>query len=73
MDSQRLMRIRFLRVPHYSAQTLTQWMASSSMADVAQVYNYWLRRVELDVELLDEAELISHTTCVFSKVSVHCV
>ena len=49
------------RTPHFSAVTLSDWM-QQDLAHKAQVFRYWLNRVEMDVELLDEAELISHTT-----------
>ena len=37
-------------------------MEQGNISQKAFVCRYWLARVEMDVELLDESEIISHTT-----------
>ncbi|GAA98029.1 uncharacterized protein L969DRAFT_93351 [Mixia osmundae IAM 14324] len=47
------------RTPHYTHRTLTRWYTDDSPAHTARVLQYWLRRASIDIELLDEAEIIS--------------
>lgn len=48
--------------PHYSQQTLYRWMSDGVVRHLAQVFEYWLRRVEMDLALLEDAEVISNKT-----------
>lgn len=50
------------RTPHYPIASLNEWMEKGNITQKAFVCRYWLARVEMDVELLDESEIISHTT-----------
>lgn len=52
------------RVPHFSSETLSKWYTSGVPHQVARVFEYWRDRVEMDVEMLDEGEVISQTWCV---------
>ncbi|BGP12586.1 DNA polymerase zeta [Rhodosporidiobolus nylandii] len=46
------------RTPHLSYKTLTEWYNSDDPALFSRVFAYWRNRVELDMELLDAAEVI---------------
>ncbi|GAA5897069.1 hypothetical protein JCM5296_004286 [Sporobolomyces johnsonii] len=47
-----------IRTPHYSFAKLTEWFTSDSPRDFARVLAYWRNRVEMDVEMLEAAEII---------------
>lgn len=51
------------RTPKFSFETLTAWWNTKVPHQVARVFAYWINRVEMDVELLEEAEVISQTRC----------
>ncbi|KAK4699740.1 DNA polymerase zeta, partial [Phenoliferia sp. Uapishka_3] len=55
------------RTPHFSFETLTQWYNSKSQQQLARVFAYWINRVEMDVELLEESEDISKN-CEFARI-----
>ena len=50
------------RVPHYSFSALTNWYNSGIPRDLATVINYFVSRVQLDLEILDQNELIPRTS-----------
>jgi hypothetical protein len=47
------------RTPHYPTQTLTKWILSRDPTLVARCLEYWLRRVNMDIRMLDEAEIVT--------------
>ncbi|GAA6061348.1 hypothetical protein JCM10212_004829 [Sporobolomyces blumeae] len=47
-----------IRTPHYSFETLTDWYKSGEPQKVARVLRYWRNRVEMNIEMLDAAEII---------------
>lgn len=47
------------RIPHYSADTQWRLWTSSSTEHRIRILRYWLLRVELDLHLMDEVEIIS--------------
>ncbi|GAA6018210.1 hypothetical protein JCM11491_005634 [Sporobolomyces phaffii] len=47
-----------LRTPHFSFEKLTEWYTSGDPAKLARVLRYWRNRVEMNVEMLDAAEII---------------
>lgn len=50
------------RIPHYSFQDLTSWYKSGKPKDLAKVVDYYVSRVQLDLEILEQNELISRTS-----------
>jgi len=46
------------RVPHYAYSDLTKWYSSPNPRDLAKVINYFVSRVQLDLEILEQNELI---------------
>lgn len=50
------------RIPHFPFQELTKWYTSSRPRDLAKVIDYHTSRVQLDLELLEQNELISRTS-----------
>ncbi|GAA5838346.1 hypothetical protein JCM9279_003213 [Rhodotorula babjevae] len=50
-----------IRTPHFSYETLTGWYTSDDVANMARVVEYWRNRVEMDVEMLDAAEVIEQS------------
>lgn len=46
------------RVPHYACSDLTKWYNSSKPRDLAKVIDYFVSRVQLDLEILEQNELI---------------
>ncbi|GAA5909183.1 hypothetical protein JCM8208_003404 [Rhodotorula glutinis] len=50
-----------IRTPHFSYKTLTEWYASDKTVDMARVVDYWRNRVEMDVEMLDAAEVVEQS------------
>lgn len=50
------------RIPHYSYKTLTSWYNSPRTTDLAKVIEYFISRVQLDLEILDQNELIPRTS-----------
>ena len=50
------------RIPHYTFADLTRWYRSSKPRDLAKVVDYFLTRVQLDLEILDANELIARTS-----------
>ena len=50
------------RIPHYSFQDLTFWYKSGKPKDLAKVVDYYVSRVQLDLEILEQNELIPRTS-----------
>lgn len=50
------------RIPHFSWANLTKWYTNGSPRDLAKVINYYMSRVQLDLEILEKNELISRTS-----------
>ena len=50
------------RIPHYSSQDLTSWYKSGRPKDLARVVEYYVSRVQLDLEILEQNELIPRTS-----------
>lgn len=50
------------RIPHYSFEDLTTLFNSSKVRDRARAIRYHLRRVRLDLQILDASETVSRTT-----------
>jgi len=50
------------RIPHYSFQDLTAWYSSGKPKDLAKVVDYYVSRVQLDLEILEQNELVPRTS-----------
>ena len=50
------------RVPHFAFADLTKWYTSSRPRDLAKVISYFVGRVQLDLEILEQNELIPRTS-----------
>ncbi|MCJ1312399.1 DNA polymerase zeta [Agyrium rufum] len=50
------------RVPHFAFSDLTTWYTSSRPRDLAKVVDYFINRVQLDLEILEQNELIPRTS-----------
>lgn len=50
------------RIPHYPFKDLTRWLTRSKPRDIMKVMEYYLSRVQLDLEILDTNELIPRTS-----------
>ncbi|KAL9123251.1 MAG: hypothetical protein Q9187_000196 [Circinaria calcarea] len=50
------------RIPHFPFQDLTKWYNSSRPRDLAKVIDYYTSRVQLDLQILEQNELISRTS-----------
>lgn len=50
------------RIPHYSWKDLTAWYTSGRLQDLAKVLEYYGSRVQLDLEILEQNELIPRTS-----------
>ncbi len=50
------------RIPHYSFQDLTSWYKSGKPKELARVVDYYVSRVQLDLEILEQNELIPRTS-----------
>lgn len=50
------------RIPHYPFQDLTMWYKSGKPKDLAKVVDYYVSRVQLDLEILEQSELIPRTS-----------
>ena len=50
------------RVPHYSYHDLTSWYSSRKPKDLAKVIDYYISRVQLDLEILEQNELVTRTS-----------
>lgn len=50
------------RIPHYSFRDLSDWYQGQAPRNLAKCLEYYLARVQLDVEILDANELIPRTS-----------
>ena len=50
------------RIPHYTYQDLTTWFKAKKPNDLAKVLDYYISRVQLDLEILEQNELIPRTS-----------
>ncbi|KAF2839045.1 hypothetical protein M501DRAFT_1057352 [Patellaria atrata CBS 101060] len=50
------------RIPHYPFNDLTKWYKSSRPRDLAKLLDYFLSRVQLDLEILEVNELVARTS-----------
>ena len=50
------------RVPHYSFQDLTAWYQSGKPRDIMKVVDYFVSRVQMDLEILESNEIVSRTS-----------
>jgi DNA polymerase zeta len=50
------------RVPHFSWSDLTRWYTNGKPRDLAKTVNYYVSRVQLDLEILEQNELIPRTS-----------
>ncbi|KAG8534241.1 uncharacterized protein KY384_001085 [Bacidia gigantensis] len=50
------------RIPHYSFAELTSWYTSGKPRDMAKVLEYFVSRVQLDLEILEQNELVPRTS-----------
>ncbi|KAH9205962.1 hypothetical protein DL95DRAFT_439016 [Leptodontidium sp. 2 PMI_412] len=50
------------RIPHFTWADLTGWYTNGKPRDLAKVVNHYATRVQLDLELLEQNELISRTS-----------
>ncbi|BGP44636.1 DNA polymerase zeta [Rhodotorula kratochvilovae] len=50
-----------VRTPHFSYKTLTEWYTSGDPSNMARVFAYWRNRVEMDIEMLDAAEVVEQS------------
>ncbi|KAL9607513.1 MAG: hypothetical protein Q9167_007575 [Letrouitia subvulpina] len=50
------------RIPHYSYQDLTKWYTSGRPKDLAIVVDYFSTRVQVDLDILEQNELIQRTS-----------
>lgn len=49
------------RIPYYSSETLTQWHKSGEPGSLAMVLHYYILRVQLNLEILDQQDVIPRT------------
>ena len=50
------------RIPHYPFQDLTTWYRSNKPRDLGKVIDYYVSRVQLDIEILEQNELVPRTS-----------
>jgi DNA polymerase zeta len=50
------------RVPHFTWADLTQWYTNDKPRDLAKVIHHYVSRVQLDLEILEQNELIPRTS-----------
>ena len=50
------------RIPHFTWGDLTRWYISGKPWDLAKVLNYYISRVQLDLDILEKNELIARTS-----------
>ena len=52
---------RLCRVPRYSFKTLTEWYQSSVVAHMSLLFQHLTMRVYTNLELLEEADVVTKT------------
>ncbi|CAL3968090.1 unnamed protein product [Diplocarpon coronariae] len=50
------------RIPHFTWADLTRWYTNGKTRDLAKTINHYVTRVQLDLELLEQNELIPRTS-----------
>jgi DNA polymerase zeta len=50
------------RIPHYSHTDLTAWYTSDKPRDLAKVLNYFMSRVQLNLDILEANEIVPRTS-----------
>ncbi|KAI9819216.1 MAG: DNA polymerase zeta [Pycnora praestabilis] len=50
------------RIPHYTYHDLTTWYQSNKPKDLAKVICYYISRVQVDLEILEQNELVPRTS-----------
>lgn len=50
------------RIPHYSFSDLTAWYTSGNSRDLAKTIEYFVSRVQIDLEILESNELVPRTS-----------
>ncbi|KAI9885666.1 MAG: sla2 Src-like adaptor 2 [Watsoniomyces obsoletus] len=50
------------RIPRYSHKDLTTWYRSNKSRDVAKVLDYFITRIQIDLQILEKNELIPRTS-----------
>ncbi|KAL8975207.1 MAG: hypothetical protein Q9197_000558 [Variospora fuerteventurae] len=50
------------RIPHYPYRDLTEWYSSAKPKDLVRALDYYLSRVQLDIEILGQNELVPRTS-----------
>jgi DNA polymerase zeta len=50
------------RIPHYSHADLTAWYRSSSPRDLSKVLNYFISRVQINLDILEANEIVPRTS-----------
>ena len=50
------------RIPHFTYKDLTRWYTSTKPKDLMKVVGYYVSRIRLNLEILDENELIARTS-----------
>lgn len=50
------------RIPHYSFQDLSTWYCNGKPKDLAKVVEYYVSRVQLNLEILEQNELVPRTS-----------
>ncbi|KAE8354241.1 hypothetical protein BDV28DRAFT_156340 [Aspergillus coremiiformis] len=50
------------RIPHYSFQDLTEWYQSGKPRDLMKVVEYFVSRVQMNLEILESNELVPRTS-----------
>jgi len=50
------------RIPHYPYKDLTAWYTSNKPHDLGKVLDYYITRVQLDLEILEQNELVPRTS-----------
>lgn len=51
----------FDRVPHYSHETLTMWYTKGPAVLKYRLFKYYLKRVQLNLDLLDASQVVTRT------------
>jgi DNA polymerase zeta len=50
------------RIPHYSFRDLTEWYESGKPRDFMKVVDYYVSRVQMNLEIIESNELVSRTS-----------
>lgn len=50
------------RIPHYQYSDLTAWYTSPKIRDLAKVLDYFITRVQLDLDILEANEIVPRTS-----------